>query len=98
MTHWSCGTGRGERIRADTPSPSLLIPGRERTELRWSGLEDGLRAFLPTVPPMEEHLEILGILVGGGANQDTREFPNDQTQLGTASAHPIVKPVVNPGL
>jgi hypothetical protein len=23
-------------------------PGREHTELRWLGLEDGLRAFLPT--------------------------------------------------
>jgi len=29
--------GRGERNRADTPSPSLLIPVAKHTELRWFG-------------------------------------------------------------
>src|ERR1035437_6244226 len=45
-------TSRGGRARFDTPAPSVLLPaapfvpdpGRKGTELRWAGLEDGLRA------------------------------------------------------
>ena len=48
--------GRGERVRAEGRHSVAIVadPRREHTELRWSGLEVGLGAFLPITRTAED--------------------------------------------